>query len=115
MNTAYDTKMALILGTLENIKALDITVIDIRTYNSIADTLVIASGTSSRHIKSMADVLIEKIKASGELPLGTEGQDGSDWVLVDLGNIVVHLMLPEARARYDLEHLWSASPAKNKE
>lgn len=115
MDTTHDTQMALVIKTLEDSKALDLQSIDIRVHNSIADTLIIASGTSSRHIKSMADILVEKVKASGEQPLGVEGEDGSDWILVDLGNIVVHLMLPEARARYDLEHLWKASPARKSE
>lgn len=102
-----NTQLDLILATLEDIKAKEITIMDIRAHNSIADTLVIASGTSSRHVHAMAESVAEKMKKRGDQPLGVEGGTGSDWVLVDLGDTVVHLMMPEARARYDLEHLWS--------
>ena len=114
MSSQEDKKLKLILETLSDIKAKDVTTLDIRPHNSIADTLVIASGTSSRHIQSMAEQVAEKIKKSGEQPLGTEGKGSGDWVLVDLSDIIVHLMMPEARARYDLEHLWSPPAAKSK-
>lgn len=113
MSTTANKKLSLILDTLEDIKAREITTLDIRPHNSIADTLVIANGTSSRHIQSMADQVIEQMKKSGEQPLGTEGKESGDWVLVDLSDIIVHLMMPEARARYDLEHLWSPPEAKS--
>ena len=115
MSTTEDKKLALIVEALEDIKAKDITTLDIRPHNSIADTLVIASGTSSRHIQSMAEQVIDKVKKSGEQPLGTEGKGSGDWVLVDLSDIIVHLLMPEARARYDLEHLWAAPETKKGE
>ncbi|MBL4607741.1 MAG: ribosome silencing factor [Pseudomonadales bacterium] len=115
MSTKPDKKLSLIINTLENIKARDIITLDIRPHNSIADTLVIASGTSNRHIKSMAEHVVEKLKQSGEQPLPPEGGESSDWVLVDLSDIIVHLMMPEARARYDLEHLWSPPEVKSDE
>ena len=115
MSTQKNKKLSLIIETLEDIKAREISILDIRPHNSIADTLVIANGTSSRHIQSMADQVIENIKKAGEQPLGVEGKESGDWVLVDLSDIIVHLMMPEARSRYDLEHLWSPPEKKNDE
>ena len=107
------TQLDLILATLDDIKAKEVITLDIRSHNSIADTLVIASGTSSRHVHSMAESVVENAKKAGARPQGIEGGNGSDWVLVDMGDIIVHLMMPEARARYDLEHLWSPLEANS--
>lgn len=100
----------LAIEVLEDAKAQDIQVFDLRDRNTFADYMVLASGTSSRQIKAMAERLTLKIKAL-ELPppLGVEGEGGGEWVLVDLADVVVHLMLPQTRAFYNLEKLWAAS------
>ncbi len=99
----------LVINALEDLKAEDITIIDVRDFNSLTDEMIIASGTSSRHLSALADNLIIKAKAAGIPPLGVEGRNGSDWVLVDMNDVIVHLMLPRARSFYNLEKLWSAS------
>ena len=99
----------LVLDALEDYKATDIQQIDVSGQNPLTDVFVIASGNSTRHIKSMADNLIMKVKALGCPPLGVEGQRQAEWVLVDLNDVIVHLMLPKTRAFYNLEKLWEAS------
>ncbi len=95
------------LAALEELKARDVCVIDVRGKTSIADLLVIASGTSSRHVKSIANEVVKFAKNAGVWPLGVEGQQEAEWVLVDLGDIIVHVMLPRIREFYGLERLWS--------
>jgi ribosome-associated protein len=104
MNLEELTK--LVVDALEDVKAVDIKLIDVRGRTAITDLMVIASGTSDRHIKSLADNVVIKAKEAGLQPLGVEGQDSRDWVLVDLNDIVVHVMLPEVRDFYNLEKLW---------
>jgi len=99
----------LVVTALEDFKAVDIQLIDVSGRNPLTDLLVIASGSSSRHVKSMANNLIVKAKAAGCQPLGVEGQKHAEWVLVDLNDVIVHLMLPQTRAFYNLEKLWQAS------
>jgi len=100
----------LVLQVLDDAKAQDVEVFDLRDRNTFADFMVVASGTSSRQNKAMADRLSMKIKESGLVPpLGVEGQQEGEWVLVDLNDIVVHLMLPQTRAFYNLEKLWDAT------
>lgn len=99
----------LVVSALEDFKALDILVIDVSDYNPLTERMIIASGTSTRHVKSMADNLIIKAKTKGNPPLGVEGQREGEWVLVDLNDVIVHLMLPQTRAFYNLEKLWEAS------
>jgi ribosome-associated protein len=99
----------LVLDALEDFKAKDIQQIDVSGQNPLTDVFVIASGNSTRHIKSMAENLILKVKAAGCPPLGVEGQRQAEWVLVDLNDVIVHLMLPKTRAFYNLEKLWEAS------
>ena len=96
----------LVLDALKELKAKNIASLDVRAMTSVADDMVIASGTSSRHVKALADSVMEKAKKSGYKPLGTEGERGAEWILVDLGDVVVHLMLPATREFYDLERLW---------
>ncbi len=99
----------LVVTALEDFKAVDIQLIDVSGRNPLTELLVIASGSSSRHVKSMADNLIVRAKAAGCQPLGVEGQRHAEWVLVDLNDVIVHLMLPQTRAFYNLEKLWEAS------
>ncbi len=96
-----------VLAALEELKAKDVREIDVRGKTSIADMLIIASGTSSRHVKSIADEVVKYAKQAGMMPLGVEGQREAEWVLVDLGDIVVHIMLPRIREFYGLERLWT--------
>jgi ribosome-associated protein len=100
----------IVIDALEDIKGRDIAVLDVTALTDVMDTLVVASGTSNRQVKAMADNVVEKAKHAGFQPLGVEGMESSDWVLVDLGDVVVHLMLPETRAFYELEKLWSVRP-----
>lgn len=97
------------IAALEEIKAQDITTIDVREKTSITDYMVIASGTSSRHVKSLVDNVLEKTKEQGVRPIGSEGLDSGEWALLDLGDIVVHVMLPTTRQFYDLERLWQGA------
>jgi ribosome-associated protein len=96
-----------VLAALDDLKAKDVREIDVRGKTSIADFLVIASGTSTRHVKSIADEVVKYAKQAGMMPLGVEGQRDADWVLVDLGDIIVHVMLPRIREFYGLERLWT--------
>jgi ribosome-associated protein len=96
-----------VLAALDELKAKDVREIDVRGKTSFADFLVIASGTSTRHVKSMADEVVKYAKQAGMMPLGVEGQREAEWVLVDLGDIVVHVMLPRIREFYGLERLWT--------
>jgi ribosome silencing factor RsfS/YbeB/iojap len=96
-----------VLAALEELKAKDINEIDIRAKASFADLLFIASGTSTRHVKSIADEVVKFVKKAGMMPLGIEGEKEAEWVLVDLGDVVVHVMLPRIREFYGLERLWS--------
>lgn len=95
-----------VLDALDEMKARNVTALDVRGMTSVADDMVIASGTSSRHVKSLADNVQEKAKQAGYPPLGTEGAQAAEWILVDLGDVIVHVMQPGAREYYDLERLW---------
>ncbi len=99
----------LVVSSLEDFKATDILVIDVSGKNSLTERMIIASGSSTRHVKSMADNLVVKAKTAGNPPLGVEGAGEGEWVLVDLNDVIVHLMLPQTRAFYNLEKLWEAS------
>ena len=96
-----------VLDALDELKAKDVREIDVRGKTSIADTIIVASGTSTRHVKSIADEVVKFAKQAGVLPLGVEGQQEAEWVLVDLGDIIVHVMLPRIREFYALERLWT--------
>lgn len=100
----------LVVNALEDLKAVDLVVLDVRDRTSFTDVMVIASGNSDRHVKSLSESVIQMVKAAGEQPLGVEGQDAGEWVLVDLGNVIVHVMLPRVRDFYQLEKLWTAPP-----
>ena len=91
---------------LDDMKAVNVRVLDVRGLTDIADTMVIASGNSDRHVRSIAERVVEKAKAVGFWPLGTEGARDAEWVLVDLQDLIVHVMLPRVREFYGLERLW---------
>jgi ribosome-associated protein len=97
----------LIETSLADDKAIDVAIIDLTGKTTFADAMVIATGSSQRHIASMAEHLLERLKASGLAGLGAEGRGQSDWVLIDAGDVVVHLFKEETRRFYDLERLWA--------
>lgn len=95
-----------VVAALEQVKGRDIQVLDVQGLTDMADYMVVASGTSSRQLKALADEVIERCKAAGYTPLGVEGQLHGEWVLVDMGDVIAHIMLPQVRAFYTLEKLW---------
>ena len=95
------------VSALEDIKARDITVLDARKITSLYDTLIVASGDSARQVKALAQNVRDKLKESGASIIGVEGEETGEWVLVDAGDIVVHVMQPAVRAYYNLEELWT--------
>lgn len=101
----------LVVAALEDIKAYDIDVIDTRKLSSLFDRIVIASADSARQTKALARHLQDTVKAAGGDVIGIEGEQSGDWILVDLGSIVVHLMQPAVRSYYNLEELWQVKPA----
>ncbi|MDD3759943.1 MAG: ribosome silencing factor [Acidithiobacillus sp.] len=98
------------IAALDEHKAIDIQSIDVRQQTDITDYLIIASGNSDRQLRALADAVIDKVRGEGVRPLGKEGASGSDWMLVDLGDVVVHLMRPETRDFYQIERLWGELP-----
>jgi len=108
MTVATTKKLTdLIIAALEDLKAFNIQTLDVTTLTSITDIMIIASGRSNRQVKALADKLQEKIKEAGLTVLGIEGEQEAEWVLVDAGDVIVHIMLPATRAYYQLEKLWS--------
>lgn len=103
-----DQLLQIVLLALDDGKGRDVKVIDVRKKTGIADFMVIVSGTSERHVKSLADHVIEEAKKNEAQPLGVEGQGGGEWVLVDLGDVIVHVMKPQTREFYQLEKFWQA-------
>ncbi|MBT3459160.1 MAG: ribosome silencing factor [Halieaceae bacterium] len=106
----HDALTGLVLDALDDLKAVDPVVIDVKALSSVMDFLVIASGTSTRHVKSLADNVIMRAKSEAMRPIGIEGESVGEWVLVDFGDVVVHVMQPATRSFYDLERLWAAPP-----
>ena len=100
-----------VLQTLDDMKAKDVVVLDVRGKTSITDIMIVASGTSDRHVKSIAETVAFKAKQAGETPLGIEGAEQGEWALVDLNGVVVHVMQPKVRDFYHLERLWSMDEA----
>ena len=104
MLTSHLEKIA--IEALNDLKALDLITIDIREITSLADTMIICTGRSNRHVKSLAENVIEKVKQSHHTYIKTEGGKEGEWVIVDLADVIVHVMLPATRAFYNLEDLW---------
>ena len=104
-----DQLQQLVVSSLEDFKAIDIQVIDVSGKNPLTERMIIASGNSTRHVKSMSENLVVNAKRADCLPLGVEGAGEGEWVLVDLNDVIVHLMLPQTRAFYNLEKLWEVS------
>ncbi|WP_434556801.1 ribosome silencing factor [Thiopseudomonas acetoxidans] len=101
--------VALVIEALDDGKAKNILDIDVRGKTSVTDFMVIASGTSARHVKGLANAVLVKAKEQGCKPLGSEGLDNGEWALIDLGDVVVHIMQEEVREFYDLEKLWQGA------
>ena len=108
-----DQLSELVINALEDKKGKDIVVLDVRDKTSFTDIMIIVSGTSARHVKSLADNVIEVAKNCGHPPIGVEGEREAEWILVDLGDIVVHTMLPNVREFYALEKLWTTEEFKD--
>lgn len=102
-----DQLKQLVIEALEELKAKDVRTLDVHELSSFTDRMVVASGTSSRHVAALADNVVRRAKENGVRPLGTEGERAAEWILVDLGDVVVHVMQPEIRDFYNLEKLWS--------
>ena len=102
---------SVVVEALEHMKAVNVKVLDVRGLTDITDTMVIASGTSDRHVRSVADRVIEKAREAGARPFGVEGERDGEWVLVDLPDVLVHIMLPRVREFYGLEKLWDGDGA----
>lgn len=101
-----DNLVKLVVNTLDDGKGRDISVVDVRGKTSMTDFMVVASGTSERHVKSLAGHVAEEAKKNETQPIGVEGEDVGEWVLVDLGEVIVHVMKPQIRDFYQLEKLW---------
>jgi ribosome-associated protein len=106
--------LQLVAGALDGLKAADVQVLDVRHLTTVTDTMVIASGRSDRHVRAIAAAVVEQCKRAGHRPLGVEGERSGEWVLVDLADVVVHVMLPRVREFYSLEKLWDL-PARGED
>ena len=112
MNIRKLQKLA--VGALEDVKAKNVEVINTSKLSAMFDRVVIATGDSNRHVRSLAKSVADKVSEAGGQVLGIEGEDGGEWVLVDLGDIVVHVMQPAVRTYYNLEELWKVTPARGR-
>jgi len=100
-----------VAAALDDMKAVNVKVFDVRRVTDVSDCMVLASGNSDRHVRSIADRVVERAKAGGYRPIGVEGARDGEWVLVDLNDVIVHVMLPRVREFYGLEELWEPPPA----
>lgn len=103
---------SLVVSALEDLKAVDLVVVDVRGKTTVSDYMVIASGTSNRHVSALANNVIVECKKAGFMPLGIEGEKSGEWVLVDMGDVIVHVMQQPTRDFYQLEKLWETQPAE---
>ena len=101
----------LVINALDDIKGQDIVKLDVRNMTTVTDYMIVASGTSNRHVQAMVENVTEKAREAGHRPIGVEGEEGGEWVLLDLQDALVHVMLPKVREFYNLEKLWSITPA----
>jgi ribosome-associated protein len=101
----------LVLDTMSDMKAKDVRVMDVRGKTAVTDYMIVASGTSDRHVKAVAEAIAFRAKEAGQPPLGAEGVKEGEWALIDLNGVVVHVMLPKVRDYYNLERLWSPPAA----
>ena len=108
-NERLEECLTLVKEALDDMKAKNITVLNVEDLTDVMERIVIADGTSKRHVRAMADSVGAEAKLGGFIPLGREGGNDSDWTLIDLGAVVVHMMTPAAREFYDLEGLWSSA------
>jgi ribosome-associated protein len=102
------------IAALQDMKAVNVKVLDVRKLTDVADTMIVATGTSDRHVKSIADRLVERCRQAGRRPYGVEGEREGEWVLVDLQDLIVHVMLPRIREFYGLEKLWDLRPPERR-
>ena len=107
--------LKIVQNVLDERKGQNIIILDVRGKTSFTDYMVVVTGTSDRHLRSLCDHVAEKLKENGVIPLGIEGDLGSDWVLLDLGDVIVHAMSAQARGFYELEKLWSVDRPKESE
>jgi ribosome-associated protein len=111
-SSAKPSLKTVVLDALDDMKALEVKYLDVRGLTDIADFMVIASGTSDRHVRSVAQRVVDRAKEAGFRPHGVEGQQDADWVLIDLNEMIVHVMLPRVREFYGLERLWDMTVTK---
>ncbi|HIG44371.1 MAG: ribosome silencing factor [bacterium] len=104
-----------VIEALEDVKGIQVTCLDVTQQTDITDYMIIVSGTSNRHVKALAGNVVVDAKAAGFVPIGVEGMEDAEWVLIDLADVVVHVMLPAARDFYDIERLWSMGPVNKEE
>jgi ribosome-associated protein len=112
LKAAQGGVVKIVESALDEMKALNVKVLNVHELTDITDTMIIASGNSDRHVRSIADRVIEHAKKAGFRPMGVEGERDGEWVLVDLQDVIVHIMLPRVREFYRLENLWDVSAAR---
>lgn len=105
-SSSVSALQAIVLATLDSFKAEHVTVLDVHSLTTITDTMIIATGNSNRHARALAENVVKKAKEEGYRPLGIEGTKEAEWILIDLGDVVVHIMLAKTREFYNLEKLW---------
>jgi len=112
---SVDELRALVMNALEDLKAENIVELDVRDKTDVTDYIIVASGNSNRHVKSIANNVVMAAKKAGHPPIGVEGETDGEWMLVDLADVVVHVMQPQIRQFYDLENLWQVDISRQQE